>query len=123
MKSILLGLGKYSIIAVLFIALLVLNYYVWSKDREQEKQIKQLQMELSSQLEENSKVKSINEGLRGKITSLKTGSHETIEEEARKGFGMVRDDETYYFLDEEKDNKTKTKKLKTNKKLELESIQ
>ncbi|MBS9777338.1 MAG: septum formation initiator family protein [Gammaproteobacteria bacterium] len=81
-----------------FIALVMLNFVMWNKDLKQEKTITSLHNELKIQMEENAKIAETNEKLRRKIQSLKQGSLEMIEEEARSGFGMVGKGETYYHF-------------------------
>lgn len=90
------------IIFALFVLLIILNYKVWTKDHQQEQQIRDWQSELATQRSENEKIQSTNDDLRHKIDSLKRGSHEMIEEEARDNFGMVGKDETFYHIEPEK---------------------
>lgn len=92
---------KLVVILALFAVLLLLNFKVWKKDHQQEKAIKALQKELHIQQQENAEIAKTNMDLQEKIASLKRGSYEMIEEEARNNWGMVGEDETYYHLEEE----------------------
>lgn len=92
---------KGTTILVLFVILLVLNFTVWQKDRAQEVAIKALQEELKIQQQENAVIAEMNADLKEKINSLKRGSYEMIEEEARNNWGMVGEDETFYHLEEQ----------------------
>ncbi len=89
---------------ILFIAalmlLLFLNYQVWKKDAKQEQEIVALQKELQIQRQENNKTAMVNKDLKQKIESLKQGSTDMIEEEARSGFGMVGEGETFIHFDD-----------------------
>lgn len=87
---------KYLLIISAFVILLILNWRMWVKDREQEHLIQGLQIERQLQLQENAKMRTINADLRRRIESLKRGSVEMIEEEARDNFGMVGEGETYF---------------------------
>lgn len=98
-------LGKYGLILIAFVLLIVVNIKVWKKDHDKEKQISVLQQQLAYQLEENSKIQSVNEDLKLKINSLTKGSNEMLEEKAREDFGMVRDNETFFYYNEDKDKK------------------
>lgn len=91
---------RIAIILALFVLLLVLNYHVWKKDHQQEKVIKELQHELQIQQQENVEIAKTNADLKDKITSLERGRSEMIEEEARKNWGMVGEDETFFHLEE-----------------------
>lgn len=78
--------------------LVVANYHVWKQDQVYEQEIRDLQQQLSLQQQENEKIADINDRLKQKIESLKLGSYEMIEEEARTGFGMVGEDETFFHF-------------------------
>ncbi len=86
---------------IAFIILIIFNIKMWTLDREQEKKIAGLQDEIKLQQKENVRVKNINDKLAEKINGLKTDTNETIEEEARTNFGMVKKDETYYYIEDE----------------------
>lgn len=103
LKQLLNSTAKMVIIVALFAILLVLNFYMWSKDRDQEREIVDLQKELQHQHEENEKISRVNEDLKNKIKSLKLGKNEMIEEEARGGFGMVGKGETFYHFESKAD--------------------
>lgn len=94
---------KYGLILAAFVLLIILNIKVWKKDYDKEQQISLLQQELAYQQEENEKVKAINDDLKLKINSLTKGSNEMLEEKAREDFGMVREDETFYYYNEDED--------------------
>ncbi len=97
-----------ALVLAAFVLLVILNVRVWQKDHKKEQQISALQQELAYQLEENAKVSAINEDLRLKVQSLSKSSKEAIEEKAREDFGMVREDETFYYFDES-NNEAKVK--------------
>ncbi len=107
MKSVLASTAKFVLIIAAFVALLVLNWKVWVKDRDNERLIQDLQTEHKIQLEENAKMQATNAELRRRIDSLKRGSVEMIEEEARDTFGMVGEDETYFDFNASADNASK----------------
>lgn len=96
--------AKATFFILAFIVLIILNFYIWKKDLNHETQIINLQKELTLLQQENEKIAKVNQDLKQKIESLKIGSLEMIEEKARNGFGMVSEGETYYHLNEEKDN-------------------
>lgn len=96
LKNILGSTAKIIFVLVAFVVLLILNWKMWSKDQEQEKTIVNLQKELVIQQQENAKMIGSNAQLRRRIDSLKRGSVEMIEEEARDNFGMVGEGETFY---------------------------
>ncbi|PIE42280.1 MAG: cell division protein FtsB [Gammaproteobacteria bacterium] len=100
LKNLVNSTAKLVIVILVFALLVFLNIYVWKKDRRQEQEIIDLQKELSIQQTENEKIAQINRDLRQKIDSLKQGSKEMIEEEARNGFGMVGEGETFFHLEE-----------------------
>ncbi len=87
---------KYLFTIVVIIALVVLNWNMWSKEREQVKTIESLKRQLITQKQENTEMKTMNDDLRRRIDSLKRGSVEMIEEEARDNFGMVGEGETFF---------------------------
>lgn len=97
---------KFIVIIVALIVLVALNFYLWQKDHTQEREIIGLQEELALQQQENAKISRVNSDLKKKIDSLKQGSLEMIEEEARNGFGMVGEGETFYHF-QDKDSKSK----------------
>lgn len=100
MKKLVNSTLKTVMILVLFAILLVLNFSVWKKDRQQEIAIQSLQQELLIQQQENAAIAKINADLKEKIISLKRGSYEMIEEEARNNWGMVGENETFFHLEE-----------------------
>ncbi len=101
-KNILNSTVKFMLIMAALAVLIVLNFYVWKKDHEQETEIKALQKQLTLQQQENTVLSRSNIELREKINRLKQGSMEMIEEEARNGFGMVGEGETFYHFEDRK---------------------
>lgn len=101
LKKFLNSTAKWVFILAAFTVLVVLNYRVWKKDYTQEQTIQGLQQDLQVQQAENAKMLATNAELRRRINSLKRGSVEMVEEEARNKFGMVRDGETYFNFDAE----------------------
>ncbi|MGY0398688.1 MAG: septum formation initiator family protein, partial [Ostreibacterium sp.] len=104
LKNLLSLIVKIIILFILFILLVILNFRLWKKDATQEQEIINLQKQLTIQQQENDKTALVNAHLRGKISSLKRGGTEMIEEAARNGFGMVGKDETFYHFEDKKDN-------------------
>lgn len=92
--------AKVTLVILAFIILIVLNLFIWKKDHDQEREIISLQKELLIQQQENAAIAQSNAQLRQKINSLKQGSMEMIEEEARSGFGMVGEGETYFHFED-----------------------
>ncbi len=112
-KNMLNSTVRFVLIMVALAVLIVLNFYVWKKDHAQEIEIKALQQQLSIQQQENTVLSRSNSELREKIDSLKQGSMEMIEEEARNGFGMVGEGETFYHFEDRKPQDTKSQDKKT----------
>ena len=94
------SVAKITSILIIFVVLLILNFRLWKKDHHQENEVIGLQKELSLQQKENATMSGVNNNLKQKIDSLKQGSMEMIEEEARNNFGMVGEGETYYRFEE-----------------------
>lgn len=103
LKYLLNSTAKIIFIVVVFAVLVVLNLYVWRKDNAQEQQIVSLQKQLHAQQQENAIISQLNNELKQKIDSLRQGSLEMIEEEARNGFGMVGEGETFYHFKDKKE--------------------
>ncbi|PID63554.1 MAG: cell division protein FtsB [Gammaproteobacteria bacterium] len=99
LKDFLTSTVKFVLIAIAFVVLLVLNWRIWNKDIQQEQTIMGLQQQLIIQQKENMTMAETNAELRTRIDSLKRGSVEMIEEEARDNFGMVGEGETFYDFD------------------------
>ncbi len=89
---------------IAFVVLIIFNIKMWGLDRKQEKKISLLQKELIIQQNENERVQEINQKLTSKITGFKNNTNETIEEEARTNFGMVKEGETYYYIEKNDSN-------------------
>ncbi len=87
---------KLTFILTAFVVLLVLNWKMWKKDYQQEQTIIGLQEQLLIQQREHVNMTETNAKLRSRISSLKRGSIEMLEEEARDNFGMVKEGETFY---------------------------
>ncbi len=104
-KKLLNSTAKITFFIVALIVLLMLNFYMWNKDRIQEIEIRELQEQLVQQQQENDVLAQSNDELHQKIDSLKQGSREMIEEEARNGFGMVGEGETFYHFEDKKPSK------------------
>lgn len=101
-KQLLNSTAKFMLIILALVLLVVFNLYIWKKDHDQEIKIKALQKQLTGQQQENAMLAESNTELRQKIDSLKQGSMEMIEEEARNGFGMVGEGETFYHFEDKK---------------------
>lgn len=105
LKTLLSSTAKFTLITIIFIGLVALNWKMWSKDRDQEQKIRELQKELLIQQQENAKMNSSNAKLRQRINSLKRGSVEMIEEKARDNFSMVSEGETFFDFQATSDKK------------------
>ncbi len=95
-KKALMTTVKFVLMLVAFVGLLILNWNTWKKDYQQEQTIISLQEQLLIQQREHVDIKETNAKLRSRINSLKRGSIEMLEEEARDSFGMVKEGETFY---------------------------
>lgn len=100
LKKLFNSTARVVIILVLLVVLVVLNLHMWNKDHKQEQLIINLQKELTLQQQENAKIAQVNKDLHQKIDSLKQGSREMIEEEARNSFNMVGPGETFYHFED-----------------------
>ncbi len=110
LKNIINSTAKLIVVSLALILLISLNFYMWKKDRMHEQTIINLQNELVLQQQENANIALINDKLKRKINSLKQGSLEMIEEEARSGFGMVGEGETFFHFENKKQHEVSTRK-------------
>ncbi len=80
----------------LTIIVLLLQYQVWIDDGGLPKQ-RQLQQRVADQVVENTALQQRNQQIAAVVMDLKYGLN-TIEARARREFGMIRSDETYYRI-------------------------
>lgn len=95
LKDFIVSTTKFILTVTAIVVLLILNLKMWSKDREQEETIQNLQKELVIQQQKNHEIYETNEKLHQRIDSLRRGSVEMIEEEARDKFNMIGEGETF----------------------------
>ena len=86
--------------AMFFVLLLLLQYSLWFGNGGLLR-VWQLNQSVASQKAENSKLKERNEALEAEVRDLKKGL-EAIEERARTDLGMIKKDETFFQVIEEK---------------------
>lgn len=82
------------LIVLLIVVLLTLQYMLWVGDGSLA-EVWQLQQKLTTQQEENKRLRERNDALRAEVRDLKQGLG-AIEERARNEMGMIKKDETYY---------------------------
>ncbi|MCX7114813.1 MAG: septum formation initiator family protein [Gammaproteobacteria bacterium] len=88
---------------ILLIVLAGLQYKLWFGDGSVRDLIK-LQKKAEKQFIANQQFDEKNAGLVADIKELKNG-HQALEEQARQTLGMVRDNEVYYQIIENRENK------------------
>lgn len=86
--------------ATFFVLLLLLQYSLWFGNGGLLR-VWQLNQSVTSQKAENAKLKERNEALEAEVRDLKKGL-EAIEERARTELGMIKKDETFFQVIEEK---------------------
>ncbi|MGD8827901.1 MAG: cell division protein FtsB [Gammaproteobacteria bacterium] len=84
------------LLAILVVALLVLQYHLWVGSGSMPAAWN-LQKALNAQRHENADLKERNRALEAEVRDLKSGS-EAIEERARTELGMIRPGETFYEI-------------------------
>ncbi len=104
-KTILSSTTRIVLLIIAFIALIILNWNMWSKWKANNDYIRDLQKQLVIQQQENNVMQEANTELRRRIDSLKRGSVDMIEEEARNNFGMVGEGETFFDFKSSTDEK------------------
>ncbi|CEK11683.1 cell division protein FtsB [Legionella hackeliae] len=87
-----------TIIVILLLALIGLQYKLWLGDGSVSQWIN-LEKKMEAQSEENDKLLSRNRAMEADILELKSGD-QALEEQARYELGMVKEGEVYYqFVD------------------------
>lgn len=86
--------------AIFLVLLLLLQYSLWFGNGGLLR-VWQLNQAVDAQREENSRLKERNEALEAEVRDLKQGL-EAIEERARSDLGMIKKDETFFQVIEEK---------------------
>ena len=83
-------------IAILIVFFLIIQFDIWVKD-DGLNRVKELQLMINSQSEENQRLKLRNQQLEREIEELKSGT-ESIEEKARTDLGMIKEGEEFYLI-------------------------
>jgi len=97
-KPLFLGFNMRSIIIVLILALIGLQYKLWLGDGGIFQWV-ELEKKLAVQETENEKLLARNRAIEADIIELKSGD-QSLEEQARYELGMIKNDEIYYqFVD------------------------
>ena len=84
------------IIVILVVLFLMIQFDIWVKD-DGLIRVKELQLMIDSQSEENQRLKLRNKQLEREIEELKSGT-ESIEEKARTDLGMIKEGEEFYLI-------------------------
>ena len=82
------------VIATLLISLVALQYQLWLGDRGRPG-VRQLEVAIASQREDNARLEARNHRLAAEVHDLKEGL-EAVEERARSDLGMIGRDEIFY---------------------------
>ena len=85
---------------VLLSMLLILQYRLWVGNGSFAEMAAH-KREIATQSEQNDKLKQRNQRLENEVQSLKSGL-EAVEERARKELGMIKRDETFYLIVDDK---------------------
>ena len=83
-------------IVILAVFFLMIQFDIWVKD-DGLIRVKELQLMIDSQSEENQRLKLRNKQLEREIEELKSGT-ESIEEKARTDLGMIKEGEEFYLI-------------------------
>ncbi|KTD49835.1 septum formation initiator [Legionella rubrilucens] len=83
-----------SIVVILILALIGLQYKLWLGDGSV-LQWRQLEQKIIEQQKENKKLAARNHAIEADILELKSGE-QALEEQARYELGMIKNDEVYY---------------------------
>ena len=83
-------------ILILIVFFLMIQFDIWVKD-DGLIRVRELQMMIDSQSEENQRLKLRNKQLEREIEELKSGT-ESIEEKARTDLGMIKEGEEFYLI-------------------------
>jgi cell division protein FtsB len=86
--------------AVLILVLGALQYGLWAGDGSL-REVWHLRQAVEAQREENAALKERNQALDAEVKDLKEGL-EAIEERARSELGMIKENETFYQIVEER---------------------
>ena len=84
------------IIVILVVFFLMIQFDIWVKD-DGLIRVKELQLMIDSQSEENQRLKLRNKQLEREIEEFKSGT-ESIEEKARTDLGMIKEGEEFYLI-------------------------
>lgn len=83
-------------IVILVVFFLMIQFDIWVKD-DGLIRVRELQLMIDSQSEENQRLKLRNKQLEREIEELKSGT-ESIEEKARTDLGMIKEGEEFYLI-------------------------
>lgn len=83
-------------ILILITFFLMIQFDIWVKD-DGLIRVRELQLMIDSQSEENQRLKLRNKQLEREIEELKSGT-ESIEEKARTDLGMIKEGEEFYLI-------------------------
>ena len=83
-------------ILILIAFFLIIQFDIWVKD-DGLIRVRELQLMIDSQSEENQRLKLRNKQLEREIEELKSGT-ESIEEKARTDLGMIKEGEEFYLI-------------------------
>jgi cell division protein FtsB len=83
-------------ILILIAFFLMIQFDIWVKD-DGLIRVRELQLMIDSQSEENQRLKLRNKQLEREIEELKSGT-ESIEEKARTDLGMIKEGEEFYLI-------------------------
>ncbi len=88
------------IISILIILLIVLQYDLWV-GKGSIVEVRELEAAIEVQKDENKQLKERNDALKAEVLDLKKGL-EAIEERARTELGMIKNNETFFHVIEQK---------------------
>jgi len=88
------------IISILFILLIALQYDLWVGEGSIS-EVRKLEAALALQAGENQQLKERNDALKAEVLDLKNGL-DAIEERVRTELGMIKKDETFFHVIEQK---------------------
>lgn len=83
--------------AVLMVLVLSLNYLLWFSPDQGVRKIRSLEAAVQAQMAENAILRERNHALQAEVKDLKEGLA-AIEERARAELGMIRKDETFFWI-------------------------
>jgi cell division protein FtsB len=85
------------LLAVLIALLFAVNIWLWKTDDAGVRKLRTLQTAVKAQKAETEALRERNSALEAEVRSLKEGE-EAMEERARVELGMIRQDETFFYI-------------------------